>query len=217
MSPQRPDLISVYLDAKEFLIRAGFAYELDWHASRSLHDFNESEFLSESAWAILSSGFREAVVSKVFPQISQAFDEWVGATAISRHLSECRLNALRIFSNERKISAICDVIARVARDGFPQVKDALNERGLEYLQELPQIGPTTAIHILKNLGAPIAKPDRHLVRIAAKSGYVSVHAMCLYIHEHTGDPVPEVDTVLWRYATIEPNYLTSFSGATHPS
>ena len=60
--------------------------------------------------------------------------------------------------------------------------------------------PESRMKICPNLGYATAKPDRHLVRLAAALGYEDVHQLCLSLSEATGDPVQVVDVVLWRYS-----------------
>jgi hypothetical protein len=63
MSGPKLSLLAVlYLTAKERVIEAGFADEIDWQEEVSLEDLDESTFLRESAWVVLSSGFRETVL-----------------------------------------------------------------------------------------------------------------------------------------------------------
>ena len=69
-------------------------------------------------------------------------------------------------------------------------------------------GPITSVHLSKNIGLPLAKPDRHLVRLANDFGYESAEELCEQISSLVGDSVAVVDVVLWRYATI-----TSIRGA----
>jgi thermostable 8-oxoguanine DNA glycosylase len=64
------------------------------------------------------------------------------------------------------------------------------------------MGPTTACHLAKNLGVVLVKPDRHLTRIAVKTGYKSAERMCRTIAEVVGDSLSVIDIVIWRYATI---------------
>lgn len=62
---------------------------------------------------------------------------------------------------------------------------------------------------MKNLGIQVAKPDRHLVRIAQNYGFNDVQKFCSSISEKTNDPVSVVDLVLWRYATLDREYLSN--------
>jgi hypothetical protein len=71
-----------------------------------------------------------------------------------------------------------------------------------FLRSLPYIGPVTWRHLAKNLGAPVAKADRHLVRLAAATGRRDVDGMCAEISDWVGEPVAVVDIVLWRWAVL---------------
>ena len=64
------------------------------------------------------------------------------------------------------------------------------------------MGPVTARHLAKNLGMVLVKPDRHLTRLAAKTGYKTAEGMCHTIAEVVGDSLSVIDIVIWRYATI---------------
>ena len=44
-----------------------------------------------------------------------------------------------------------------------------------------------------------------------QAGYASPSAMCRRIAEVVGDKDSVVDLVLWRYATLDREYLTTFS------
>jgi len=61
--------------------------------------------------------------------------------------------------------------------------------------------------LAKNLGFRVAKPDRHLRRIAGTLGFPSVDALCDSIAAHVGDSQAVVDLVFWRYATLFSDYL----------
>lgn len=204
-------LVSAYLDAKEFVLNKGYDFELEREEQLSRRDIEEQVFLREAAWVILVSGFRESVVRSLFPAISRAFCDWSDARHIARRLPACKATALQVFANTRKIDAIAAVILRVASEGFPSVKESIHESGLSYLVSYPMIGPVSGLHLLKNIGFPVAKPDRHLTRIAASAGFASPHHLCLAIGDITGDNIAIVDTVLWRYATLRKDYLALFS------
>lgn len=207
-------LASLYLTAKERVIDAGFANEIDWQEDVSLDDLNESTFLRESAWVVLSSGFRESILRRLFVDISSAFLNWGSAALIVSHRETCERKALLVFRNERKISAILEIIERVASTGIEAIRRQILDRGTEFLTEFPFIGPVTACHLAKNLGVPIVKPDRHLTRIAARAGYESPDRMCRVISEYVGDTLGVIDVVLWRYATLKNLGATALRVAT---
>lgn len=204
-------LAKAYYIAKRNVLEEGFASEIDWQYDVSLDHLNEEIFLRETAWVILSSGMHERVVRQKFSAISRTFFYWKSAQIIIENAEACRFRALHYFRNLRKIDAILFVADYIVNQGFEHVVDTLLDKGIEYLQHFPFIGPATSYHLAKNIGLSCAKPDRHLCRIANRLGYNCVQQLCIDISSITGEPVPVIDLVLWRYATLHHNYLERFS------
>ena len=211
------ELASLYLTAKEHVIAAGFADEIDWQEKVSLDDLNEPTFLRESAWVVLSSGFRETVLRRRFPDISRAFLNWASAELILSQREICQRKALVLFRNEQKIRAILIIVERVANAGIEVIKRQIFDRGMDFLKEFPFIGPITSCHLAKNLGVSVVKPDRHLTRIAERTGYESPDRMCRIISDHVGDALGVIDVVLWRYATLRNRGAIESSARSIPS
>lgn len=189
----------VYKNAKDFVLER-FAADLRWQMSRDHTSFSESDLLREGAWVILCCGFRESVVRHQFSYISLCFCDWDSAIAIADKSNLCRETAAARFKNYRKLDAIVDLAKFIVREGFESLRYRIEQSPMEVLQEIPYIGPITTFHLAKNLGFAVAKPDRHLERLAISLGYADTRAMCKEISELSGDPVPVVDLVLWRYA-----------------
>lgn len=203
-------LASAYMTAKETVIESGFADEIDWQHDLLLDDVTEGSFLREAAWVILSAGMRESVIRNKFDLVSSAFRNWASAEQIVVHKRECRRKAMAVFANERKIDSIIKVAKEVAEKGFAEIRSLLEVDGTRYIERLPFMGPATSFHLAKNLGLAVVKPDRHLVRVAKKAGYPSPDALCREIAKVVGDKIAVVDLVIWRYATIDRNYLQIF-------
>jgi hypothetical protein len=203
-------LALAYLGAKRHVIDSGFAAEIDWQTENDFERLTESELLREAAWVVLSSGFRESVVRRKFPGISAAFLNWSGANEIIRLIDGCKEAALRVFGHRQKIDAIARIVGRVAEERFPTIKEHIRRDGIAFIQKWPFMGAATSLHLAKNLGLPVVKPDRHLVRVAGAAGYRTPEQMCHVIAKVVGDSVAVVDVVIWRYATIEPGYLAAF-------
>jgi endonuclease III len=199
------------MTAKKVVIDKGYAAEIDWQDSIAFEHITETDFLRESAWVILSSGMREAVIRKKFPRISSAFFEWKSAQDIVRLNYECQEAALRSFNHVKKIEAVIQIARHTHEEGFDSVRNSIKCEGLDYLTQFPYIGPATKYHLAKNIGLPVAKPDRHLLRVAQRVGYDSPHSMCADIAEFVGDKLSVVDLVVWRYATLHKNYLDLFT------
>jgi hypothetical protein len=210
MSGRGPDLVDLYLSMKDAVVARGFAWELDWQADSDFARVREPDFLRESAWVILTTGFRESVVRSLFAPLSEAFCDWQSADLIRTNRVRCRRAALHIFRNERKIDAMLSISDVVVDSGFEQIRVLIQERSTDFLQTLPYIGSVTAFHLAKNLGLPVAKPDRHLIRMACAAGFGSPQDLCDFISLRVGDPVHVVDIVLWRYATLVSGYLAGF-------
>lgn len=170
-----------------------------WQAQSDLCEFTESDLLREAAWVILCSGFREAYVRSCFSFVSLCFCEWESAALICENADLCRVTALSRFGNARKIEAIINTAKYVRETGFNIYKMAVLQDPITSLRCLPYIGVITAFHLAKNLGANVAKPDRHLSRFAAVQGFHNAHALCSAVAQATGDAQNVVDVVLWRY------------------
>jgi hypothetical protein len=204
MNPHQPsteELVHLYLTAKTFVIERGFAHEIVWQSSTALADPSPSAFVREAAWVVLSAGMSESVIRGLFSRLCAAmygFDP----VALSRNRERARVAALTTFGHEKKISAILDIAATTSRIGPDGLRAALIDDPEHFLRSLPYIGPVTWRHLAKNLGLPVAKPDRHLVRIASATGRESVDGLCNEIARWLGEPVAVVDLVFWRWSVL---------------
>ena len=205
------EIAEAYMAAKEWVIQRGFHAEIDWQSEVSPALISERTFLQEAAWVVLSAGFRERVLRSIFPRISEAFFWWGSAAEITENRSTCRRQALRAFNHKGKIQAILNIVGLVHRESFRRIKQELLVRPLDFIRTLPYLGPVTSYHLAKNLGLQVAKPDRHLLRIAKACGYESVQDLCATVGNIIGDSVSVVDLVFWRYATLHPEYETTFA------
>jgi hypothetical protein len=206
-------LVDAYLTARERIVAAGYAWEIDWQDRLRLEDVTESYFLREAAWVVLSAGMRESVVRLCFDRISKAFLLWKSADAIVRRSRACIQSAFRTFGHIGKLEAIGTIAEAVAKRGFGNWKARLTSEGIDELQGLPFIGPITRFHLAKNIGLDVVKPDRHLLRMAHIAGYDGPEPMCRAIAGVTQDRLATVDVVFWRYATLDSNYAALFSGS----
>ena len=204
-------LLDVYLNAKDAVVARGFAWEIDWQAERRLDRIDEAEFLRESAWTVLSAGFREAILRQLFVPVCDAFLGMRSAAVIQANRARCRQAALKVFNHQGKVNAILDIASIVDEMGFEHVRRRIEQEQVRFLQTLPYIGSITSFHLAKNIGLPVVKPDRHLRRIAAAAGFRSPQELCQLISDRLGEPVPVVDVVLWRYATLFSDYVMVFT------
>lgn len=203
------NLLAMYTFAKEAVIASGWQHQIDWQASRNIDDVTEQEFLRDYAWVVMNSGMRFNVTKKLFPKWDQAFHEFKRASVIVAWENGCRAAALEAFGHKGKVEAVITTAKRIDKEGWPTIRKAIKKDPLVELKTFPFLGDVTKYHMAKNLGVDVAKPDRHLVRIADLAGEGDVQTFCRRISELSGDKVPVVDIVLWRYATIDKDYRTT--------
>lgn len=204
-------LVSQYLSAKSFIIEQGFEEEINWQKNISCSQITESGFLCELVWVILSSGMRETIIRKIFPKVAHAFYDLNHIDLIVNNQEQCKSNALKVFNHEKKIDAIIKIITEISMEGFNSFMKKVKTEGIPFLMKFPYLGPATSYHLAKNIGLNVVKPDRHLLRIADITGFKNPTQLCGFISEKVGDPISVVDIVIWRYATINNNYLDYFS------
>jgi len=198
----RISLADLYNQAIKTVISFGYNDEIEWQRSRSIESFTEEDLLRESAWVILCSGFKEQYVRRVFDKVSLCFCDWESSSEIVLNLPQCRDSAFHVFANRKKIDAIASVAIKINSIGFAEIQKRILMHPMDELKNLPFIGPITSYHLAKNLGLDVAKPDRHLVRIANKLGYLDVQQLCMEIAQVTGEVLTVIDLVLWRFVTL---------------
>lgn len=202
------DIVKVYEKCKQIVIEAGFEHEIEWQKSIDINQLTETIFIREHAWVTLTTGFKEKIIRNLFQNLSDIFYNWESADIIVKNENICREKALQIFANKNKINAIIQTSNIISKQGFQVIKKLILENPINTLRKFPYIGNITYFHLAKNIGIPLAKPDRHLTRIATSLNFIDVQTFCSYVSRKTGDSIPVVDIVLWRYATITENYET---------
>jgi len=203
------DLLRYYYLAKRSVYQHGFFSEIYWQEKTNIESVDVQTFLSEHAWVILSSGMNVKVVEKLFVSLAPIFRHWENAEYILMHRIQIKSEASHRFAHSSKLDAIIYMSDYVATKGLAETMSSIQRFGTDFLEQFPFLGPATSKHFAKNLGFNISKPDRHLVRISKKFGYLNSDFLCKEISEITGDKMNVVDVVLWRYATINRNYLNS--------
>lgn len=176
-----------YMDLKEKVRAAGYAHEVDW--AEELAPVQSSwRFYLEYVWVVVNSGMKEQIARKIYERIIDA-------------LGKDKLPST-VFGHKAKAQAMVEVLANLT-DTFHKYRSiGSDEERIEFLQTLPWIGPVTKYHLAKNLGiTTVAKPDRHLVRIAKLVG-LTAQKLCEEISGVTGDTVAVVDLVIWRAANL---------------
>ena len=182
------NLLEFYKDAKKYCIEHGFSDEIDFVKNRRFKQMNAERFFMECVYVILNSGMKNQIAEGIFKKFRDSY-----------YKSEIHIqSALRVVSHQGKNRAIKEIWMRY-RHHFEQLKMLqTTDEKLEFLESLPWIGPITKYHLARNLGMDVAKPDRHLQRIADKFNHKDVNEMCKEISEQTGDKIGVIDLILWR-------------------
>jgi endonuclease III len=205
-------LVRHYLHAKRVVIDAGFAREIIWQEEADPSHVTAASFLEQAAWVVLSAGMAEHVVSQRFLDIGIALHQF-DLEAIAAD-PECRQRLLCVFNHPQKIDAILTIAEFARGRGDDHIRDLIMTADQESLMTLPYIGPVTVLHLLKNLGMPSVKPDRHLVRLARRLD-TEVDAMCTEIAEYFGELPAVVEIVLWRWSTLHGRCSECCDGLPH--
>lgn len=192
-----------YLHAREVVEEAGYVSELDLAQGRSMLSGSEREFLTESAWVIIAAGLSDAVVRRVFPEVYSAFGEFADINDIVERSAAYRRRVGHVFGHRGKVEGILCAAAWIAARGWQRARREILKNGPVALSTIPYLGPATSLHLMKNLGLEVAKPDRHLRRVALELGYESPQDLCEAVAAFTGDPVSVIDLVFWRHAVLK--------------
>lgn len=177
---------ATYRDLKSRVLQSPYADDVRW-AQRLSPCEDPDDFGIEYVFVVINSGMKAQIARGIFNRVMEAL--------------QAERMVLEVFGHKGKARAIEETwIDRLSVfEGYQHSYGT--ERKLTYLEGLPWIGPITKYHLGKNLGLDVVKPDRHLVRIAEKSGETP-DQLCRRIALETRDRVVVVDTVIWRAANM---------------
>jgi hypothetical protein len=170
-----------YLHLRDQLVTLGYSDEIEW-AQTVQPVINADIFWREFAWVVLNSGMKNQVAAGIWQRVRPTVENGGSAAEVFGHQGKAAaINAVY----ERRGERLAEYLAAADK--------------LAYLRSLPWIGHITCYHLAKNFGHDVAKPDRHLVRIAGAEG---VDALCQRLACASGDRVATVDVVIWRAANL---------------
>lgn len=158
---------------------AGLAHIIEW-TETVVEPVTAEEFAAETAYVICNSGMRQSVATVIHQRCMEAL--------------EAGRSASTVFGHAGKAEAI-DITWRDRDELFAGFLAA--ETKVAFCDELPWIGPITSYHLAKNLGADVAKPDRHLERLAIRDR-TTTERLCRKLGRLSGYRAATVDTILWR-------------------
>ncbi len=158
---------------------AGFGPSIEW-SERIEPPKSATEFASATIYVIIHGGMANAVAVHIYARCLAAL--------------AAKGSADRVYGHSGKAAAIDHIWND--REALFQSYQAAEDK-LLFLALLPFIGPVTRLHLAKNLGADIAKPDVHLERLA-RAEKTTTAKLCRRLALQTGHRVATIDTILWR-------------------
>lgn len=199
--------IRYYFNAKLHVYESGYYFESYTQEIADLKDVKKSTFYKEYAWVVLSSGMNEKVVRILFEKITPLFNNWKNPALIIQNQRKIYNRALAILNYPSKVSALIEMAYFLCKKSIAEIVNRMQNDGVTFLRQFKFLGPATSFHLAKNLGVDLAKPDRHLTRIAHLFGYTCTNLFCQTIAAFTHEKKSVIDVVLWRYATLNKSYL----------
>lgn len=203
------NIVEFYNKAKKFIIDAGYEYEIKVVDSRRFKLQTPDDFFRQYVYVVLNSGMQNQIAEDIYMRFWRRFTGIDTITAGHlRHIDIdwCNIDAAcNEIGHPGKRKAVRECFYRY-RQWFAKLCNlgSLYEK-LDFLESLPWIGPITKYHLARNLGLDVAKPDRHLQRIAEEFSFDDVQRLCEHISALTNDRVGVVDLVLWRFCNLNPS------------
>jgi len=195
------DLVGFYRTAKATVQAAGYGDEIDWQRKVTIEGLTVPEIIGDIMFVILNSGMKATVARKLNDELRLVFAGFANPAVLWELRDGLRLTALRVLNHPGKIDAVFYAIRWFVEHDLDEFKGRLKAEGVDFLQTFPFIGKITRYHLGKNLGLDVCKPDRWLVRVAERFD-TTPEILCEYLSEQTGDRIPVVDIVLWRYCEM---------------
>ncbi|MDD5454173.1 MAG: hypothetical protein PHW62_01555 [Candidatus Ratteibacteria bacterium] len=183
----KPEIIGFYADAREYVIKAGFEWEIKAVQTRYFKDMDSIGFLEAYVYCVFNVGMKNQIAEKMYETFCK---------------SGCDLKSI---GHPYKRDAIGKAIDKFGEWWASLLNCSTDMERVEFLDTLPMIGEITKYHLARNLGMDVAKPDRHLVRLMKKFEFNDVQKMCRYVADITGDRIGTVDVVMWRAMNLRFN------------
>lgn len=161
----------------------GYGPTIDWTEAIE-PPTHASDFAERAIYVICNSGMANSVASVIHTRCMDALRANEAATSVFKHPGKAHAID-RIWAEREQL--FLSYLA--ATDPVAQ------------LQALPWIGEVTALHLAKNLGADVAKPDVHMERLARRE-QATTEQLCMRLANATGYRVATIDTILWRACAI---------------
>lgn len=175
--------VAEYLSLRERVFAAGYADEYEW-AQNVKAPADADEFALEYIWVVCCSGMKEQIARIIQAKIHAAIKDGRPIRSAFGHPGKAA--AIQTVWDNRNSHFVA----------FQMANDIL-----AFCKSLPWIGDITKYHLAKNLGADVAKPDRWLERVAARSNETPA-TLCQRLHGEVGDRIATVDLIIWRACNL---------------
>lgn len=180
---------------------------------------HDDAYFKKMSFVVFFSGFRASIVSGREAAISRYFGEVERAASMDGDAVEAALRDATLIRNRRKVTACIEnaktfLKIREAHGSFGEFLLGFGEPGTILSSDLDNLrrtlryrfsflGPVTVNHFLTDLGYPVAKPDRMVMRVLHRSGLVQTETdydaaikVCQSIAHETTVSMRYVDWVL---------------------
>lgn len=185
--------VEIYRLLQQLITSRGFGDDVTWAESVGECPSAE-EFAREHAFVVCNSGMRAKTACKIFRKVWASLIEGKPLGEVFGHEHKCYSMQYVYDHREELFAKYKEVVANDRTENKDEV--------IAFLRTLPHIGPTIVFHMAKNMGLNIAKPDRHLLRIAAFY-QTTPYELCRRLSEETGLRIATIDTIIWRAASLE--------------
>ena len=157
----------------------GYGPTIDWTESIGPAD-GADDFAARAIYVICNSGMAYSAGNAIYTRCMAALMQGTPVTTS--------------FGHPGKAAAIEHIWQN--REPLFQAYNAADDP-VAALEALPWIGAVTALHLAKNLGADVAKPDVHMERLARAESTTTAE-LCARLSRETGYRAATIDTILWR-------------------
>ena len=157
----------------------GYGPTIDWTESIQPASIAE-DFAERAIYVICNSGMANATAKAIYARCIAALHSGIAVASVFRHPGKAPAID-RIWAERDQLIA-----------DYNQADDPIAA-----LEALPWIGEVTALHLAKNLGANVAKPDVHMERLA-RAEQTTTAELCERLAQESGYRVATIDTILWR-------------------
>ena len=162
----------------------GYGPTIEWTESLASPE-DPDDFAHQTIYVICNSGMANTVAMVIYDRCMDALRYGQSVTGVFRHPGK---------------SLAIDAIWLERERHYADYMAADDK--ISALRSLPWIGDITALHLAKNFGADLAKPDVHMERLA-RAGGASTEELCARLSATSGYRAATVDTILWRACALK--------------